>query len=82
MVVIVSLAAWIAFLALVAGLCRTARLGDRQLGVARNDPRVQASPQATVQPPERYAWPAPARSGAAMQVGTLRERPWGEPKAA
>src|SRR5437660_1413237 len=28
MVMIVSLAAWIAFLALVAGLCRTARLGE------------------------------------------------------
>jgi hypothetical protein len=79
MVVVVSLAAWIAFLALVAGLCRTARLGDRQLGVARNDSRVQASSQAAAQPAERHAWPAPTRSGAAMQAGTFREAPWGEP---
>ena len=90
MVMIVSLAAWIAFLALVAGLCRTARLGDRQLGVARNGPRVQPSSQATAQPAESYAWPAPARSsgaavqssGAAVQSGTFREAPWCEPKAA
>ena len=82
MVVVVSLAAWIALLALVAGLCRTARLGDRQLGVVRNDPREQASPAATAQPAERYAWPAPACSRAAMQAGTVREARWGEPKAA
>jgi len=81
-VVVVSLTAWLALLALVAGLCRTARLGERQLGMARSGARVQASSEATAEHAERYSWPAPRRSLAPMQAGSAREAPWGEPKAA
>ena len=82
MVVAVSLAAWIALLALVVGLCRTAQLGDRQLGAARNGPRDQASFAATAQPAESYLWPAPARSRAAIPARAAREATWGEANAA
>ena len=82
MAVAVSLAAWIALLALVVGLCRTAQRGDSKLGAARNRPRDQASFAATAQPAENYVRPAQARSRAAMQAGAAREATWGEAKAA
>jgi hypothetical protein len=81
-VVAISLTAWLALLALVAALCRTARLGDRQLGAAHNGRRGQASSAATAEQAESYSGPVPARARAPMQAGPVREAPWGEPKAA
>src|SRR5207245_9753284 len=75
-VVVVLLAAWIALLALVAGLCRTARLGDRQLGMVRNGSRERASSQASAEPAEGCAWPAPAGSRAARTAETARGAAW------